>query len=153
MYKIHLTKFELLKQSMIKLLIFTSLLLLVNCHDRPMPEDCEEYDYSDCITLKPDFGLLIIKLTSSDTINPTIISVYKGYFEERNLIFSDTTTAYSLIYEMNLNEYYTVTAFYKTPEKDILAIDGDKIRLFEYPVCDSICYVVENAVIDLRINH
>ena len=116
-------------------------------------EDCENYDYYNCNTVEPFEGILEIELTINN-LNPRVpLVVFNGNFEDHDTAFVDTATTKFLEIHMPTNQYYSVLAKYKTSEKTIFAVDGDDITKKSENVCDSVCWILENGKIDVKLKY
>lgn len=127
------------------------LTLLLSCNRPVEPDDCTNYDYSNCNTVKPDFGDVIVFVTVNKTITEVPICVYKGKIDDSVIIFRDTLSMELERYELPVNEYYSVAASYNLDGRKITAISGGKLSMKGYPICDSICYVVKEPIINVRL--
>jgi hypothetical protein len=115
--------------------------------------DCEGYDYSGCQTTRPVKGTLVIKLTINEQ-NPAVhVKIFRGKFEQNDLIREDTLTDELWRPVLPVDEYYTVAAYYKAGGKTIIAIDGDKIKLKSAVKCDSTCYSVKDGKVDVKLKY
>lgn len=114
-------------------------------------DTCDEYSYSDCETEKPLTAPLKIDLTINEE-NPKIpLVVLDGKLEDSDTLLLDTAqTEYHEI-EVDPDRFYTVTARYKSGNKTIIAVDGDKINLQSYTHCDSTCWELRGGHINLRL--
>lgn len=113
--------------------------------------DCESYDYSGCNTVKPPEGKLGIKLTIN-VQNPAVrVKIFKGDFEDNNVIMDSILKTNSWDAGLPMNQYYSVAAYYKVDGKTVIAIDGDRIKLSSSVNCDSTCYTLKNGKADVRL--
>jgi hypothetical protein len=138
---------------MIKYLLTIMLLasLITSC-DKPYV-DCEYPDYSNCITEEPENGKIIIKL-SINALNKAIpVTIYNGRIENNVVYFTDTVYVSSKEYIVPANNYYSVKAVYKSGNTIINAIDGAYIEKKQYAVCDSICWVVKDVALNLKLKY
>jgi len=132
-------------------LILTFLFItLQSCYTHNV-DDCTQYDYSDCITKRPDSAIVRIKYTVS-RFHPSVpLQIFKGKIDNNLLIYSDTLTDGLLKILLPVNEYYSARVYYINPGDTIIAIDGDKLKLWKEHVCDSVCWSTNEPVIDLRL--
>ncbi|MBU0488147.1 MAG: hypothetical protein KKD31_09380 [Bacteroidetes bacterium] len=108
-------------------------------------------DYSDCQTSEPYEGLLHLSLTRNAE-NPNVpICIFRGKFENNDLIYTDTARVSVFSVFLPTDTYYTATAEYRTGVKKIIAIDGDEIRVSQYTICDSTCWNITEPTLDLRL--
>ncbi len=118
-----------------------------------MVDDCETYDFSDCELEEPEWGLVYVDVTINDE-NPKVPLVfYIGNIEENVIEWIDTAYYESYEIEMPLNEYYSVTATYKSGSKAILALDGERFETKKYHICDENCWVIRGGEYDLRLKY
>jgi len=133
----------------IKCILIILVLFLCSCKDQY--KDCTDSDYASCHTTQPTVGELKVELTIN-TENPAVpIYIYKGKIEEGSLQVLDT--AKSSVFKINLpvNEYYSVAAKYKSGGKIVFAVDGDKIKRKSSTMCDSTCWTVVNAKVNVKL--
>jgi len=141
----------MLQAKLISILLVFLILAGLSC-DRPAePEDCADYDYSDCNTTEPQSGKITLLVTVNKKITSVPVSVYKGQVDEGKLLLKDTLDAELKKYDMPVDEYYSVIAYYDINGRKIKAVSGGKLKLNVYPVCDSICYVLKEPVINVRL--
>jgi len=114
--------------------------------------DCTDVDYSNCNTNEPEVGNMNIKLTINNENTEVPISVYKGKYEDGVLVTSDTATSSKFVLSLPVNEYYSVTARYKSGDKIIFALDGDKIKKKKNILCDSTCWSVIDGNVNLKLS-
>ncbi len=127
--------------------------LLIACDkDRPLI-DCENPDYSNCITIEPFFGFLDVHLTFNDENTAIPLTIYLGKPEHDVVFFYDTIrTSQTITYELNADTYYSAKAEYRKGNKVIHAYDGGFMEKKSFKVCDSICWVVVDLDFDLKID-
>ena len=134
------------------LTVILGLVVLFSCEaessDLPNVEDCEHYDYKDCNATQPYEASMTINFSITSQNKEVVFEVYKGYVDDNNLFFRDTSTVASLSYYMPVNEYWSVLAIYHRDGKTIKVIDGGKIKVHSKKVCDSTCWSVDDLVLD-----
>ena len=111
------------------------------CTDAPL--DCDE--------VKPIEGNLFIQATINQK-NPKVpIAVFRGDFENNDLVLRDTLTIPSVNYTLPIIDMkYSVTALYIRNNGDtVLVIDDDDIEAVKDSYCDGDCYTVDDGHIDL----
>ncbi len=133
------------------LLVFSSMLLW-SCEQTVSEEDCETYNYYDCTTQEPYSAELKMKFSINKNVRWVAFAIYKGGFDENNVIVYDTAWDSSVIYDMPIPEYYSVRAIYKIDGKTIYTIDGIKMDKKSVQKCDSICWKEVNKELDLTIH-
>jgi hypothetical protein len=128
------------------------LFLILSCNDNSNNSvDCSTYNYSDCTTREPIDGRLYINL-SINSENPAVpITIYRGKLEDNNIITKNTVTTNKYDTLLPIDNYYTVTAKYKKGSATIIAVDGGKISKSKTKTCDSICWSVKTASIDVKL--
>jgi hypothetical protein len=127
------------------------ILVLFFCSCKDQNNDCTDTDYAGCNTTEPTDGELKVLLTINAE-NPAVpIYIYKGKIEEGALQVMDT--AESSVYRIKLpvNEYYSVAAKYKSGSKTIYAVDGDRIKKKSSAMCDSTCWSVVDAKVNVKL--
>ena len=116
--------------------------------------DCENYDYSSCNTIEPDEGELSIIVTKQTVNSMVPVSLYKGkYGVTATLIYSDTVSEVELKFNVMLNEDYYAIAKYESGGKAIYAIDGTYFKKVGQTTCDSTCWKIKGAEIDIRLKN
>lgn len=134
-------------------MILFCLIILQSCERTfvSTPEDCMNYDYSDCNTSEPAVVPMNIKLTINWE-NPQVpITIYKGKLESRDTILSDTTGSSSYIALLKPDNYYTVEARYISGNNIIYAIDGDNVKKIRNQICDSVCWTVQEGNVNVEL--
>jgi hypothetical protein len=108
---------------------------------------------ADCVTHKPDLGTLTVKLTINDA-NPRVpLALYRGDFEEGDLVLRDTLSTAIAVYDLPVDQYYSVTARYITGRDTTLAIDGASIDTESTEYRNATCWDVTDAEVDIRLVH
>ena len=140
----------------LSILITVFLLLLFSCKqassDLPNVQDCENYYYEDCNTIEPIEGSVHLKFSINQKIHSVIFDVYKGYVDEGNLFFSDTSYDSEVDYIMPVDQYYSVKAKYIINGVSLKVIDGGELRKTSKQVCDSTCWATNELKLDLSIH-
>ncbi len=137
-----------MKKNYIALLLI--LLIGINSCDKC---DMKSTDCSECYTIKPDTGELIIKLTINDE-NPKVpIVIYKNNIEDNDIEFTDTARSEDYYIDVPINKYYSVTARYKVNDKTIVAVDGDKIKTKKIYSCDELCWIIKGGYINVKLKY
>ena len=117
------------------------------------PEDwIFEVNCNDCYGYEPDSASLIVRLTINAENDSVPLTFYKGAFEEGNVDWLDTATTDELYLKSEIYSEYTVVATYRSGDKTIKAIDGDKMHLYNAAdECGSPCYIVKGGIFDVRL--
>jgi hypothetical protein len=107
---------------------------------------------SECTSFEPDSADLKM-LVTINAENPKVpLVVYKGKVEEGNVEWIDTTNNETLYLYVQMNQFYSVVAKYKSGIRTIYAVDGDKITTRnETDNCNEDCYIVTNNELDIRL--
>lgn len=115
--------------------------------NRGMVVDCAECYYNE-----PDSGDLIVYLSINGE-NPKVpIIVYKDQVDDGRIEYIDTAFSSPYYLYVALGEYYSVEAEYKSGDRIIYAVDGDKITSrFVTETCEFDCYVISGGVIDAEL--
>ncbi|HOV11664.1 MAG TPA: hypothetical protein PLT47_01725 [Bacteroidales bacterium] len=135
------------------LTILSCLCLCLSCESNYIsnPEDCLNYDYSDCNTTEPSVVPLHIKLTINGE-NPSVpLTIFKGKLENNNIIASDTATSSSYTIWLAPDNYYTVEARYRSGNDIIYAFDGDNVKKIRNQVCDSVCWTYQEGNVNVEL--
>lgn len=132
--------------------VFILISFLTGC-DKPIVQDCENYDFSDCDLDEPEWGFLIIDVTINDENTKVPIVIYKGYMEDNIIEWEDTATTSKYEIDVSLNQYYSVVATYKSGDKTILAVDGDYFEKKRVKVCDERCWIIKGGEYNLELKY
>ncbi len=132
-------------------ILFLLCMFISSC-DKPYV-DCEYPDYSNCITVEPENGKLNLKITINDENKKVPMSIYYGNFEHNVICITDTLEVPQTTYTLPADVYYSVKAEYKSGNKTIYAIDGGFLEKKSYHVCDSICWVVKDIDLNLKLKY
>jgi hypothetical protein len=120
------------------------------------PEEWQTIDCSECYAVKPEFAEVNVKLSISN-LNPyVVINVYSGRFEEEILVLSDTTRNETWSAFLAVDEYYSITATYKSQNNyfNVTAIDGGMVRSQRVRgTCDDPCWVVRGNNFNVRLKY
>lgn len=124
--------------------------LFSSCNDISDDENCA---YEDCTTFYPTHGTLTVKVNFDANNNTIPIRIYSGYYDTGELIREDTLYAEKKDFVLPSGVYYTVAAKYKTSGSDIVVIDGEKIDVNSRKECDSTCYSVTDATVNVKLQY
>lgn len=113
--------------------------------------DCETYDYSDCITQAPGIGELEVNVNFPDGQTRIPIVILRGQYPSQDTILLDTLERPSWKYSFPVSYDYSVVAEYYRDGQKISAVDGDDIRQKSYNVCDSVCWEVKDAKVNVAL--
>lgn len=136
-------------------IVLTGLILIagVSCN----PEEWEAIDCSECYAERPSTAEINVRLTINN-INPVVtINVYRGRIEEEIIEFSETARSETWNLVLPADQYYTVTATYRSHNQEIsnvIAIDGNFVRTKRVrSVCDAPCWVVQGNNFNVRLKY
>jgi len=135
------------------LVFILNLIILNSCEQSfvSSPEDCLNYDYSDCNTKEPFLVPLNIKLTINDE-NPRVpLIIYKGKLDDNNIVIKDSVTLESYSVMLDPDNYYTVKARYISGNDVIYAVGGDNVKKIRNQVCDSICWTTQEGNVNVKL--
>lgn len=123
---------------------------MASCRDNYYVEDCNNYNYSDCNTTEPSLAGLNIKLTINAQNPEVLIEIFKGKYEENNLVYSELVNVekFSVLLPPS---YYSVRATYRKGNETVYAIDGDKCKINYTQVCDSLCWDTDEGYLNLEL--
>ncbi len=111
-----------------------------SCKEKIFTSDvnCDE-----CYEIKPDSADIIVHVTLNDE-NPVVpLVVYRGPVDDNNIEYTDTAYGTTYYLYVPVDAEYSVKAKYKSGDKTIYAIDGDKIKLKHVSdACSSDCWVI-----------
>lgn len=131
------------------ILVFT-LAFAQSC--RSKYEDCTQLDYDDCFTERPEAGLVRILLTINEE-NPEVhVECYFGDYEKGDFFWEDDFRKTSINEYLDVETDLSFIAFYKSGNDSIIAVDGGRVDVFSYQMCEYRCYDVRVLEIDLRID-
>ena len=78
--------------------------------------------------------------------------IYKGKIEDQVIDYIDTAINPDYYLWVKVDEYYSVEAKYKSGNKTIIAVDGDKIKTKKNSSeCDETCYWIKGGYINVRL--
>jgi hypothetical protein len=128
------------------------LFTVISCN----PEEWQTVDCSECYTEKPEFAEINVKLSISNLNPSVVVRVYSGRFEEEKLILSDTTNNETWTAILPADEYYSITATYKSQNNyfNVTAIDGGMVRTQRIRgTCDEPCWVTKGNNFNLKLKY
>lgn len=122
---------------------------------------CENIDWKklnnpciDCYNIKPEEGLLEIKMTIDEKNNGIPLVIYRGDFENNELEWADTSYEAKYDIWVPVNKYYSVRAEYVKGNDTIYVFDGDNVRIIkESTECDEVCWRAKDGEIDIRLKY
>jgi hypothetical protein len=121
----------------------------------PVVCNCNDDDLGfaplDCQTSKPVDGAFFIKLSINSQNQKVPITVFRGNFEDNNVVLYDTLSSTTVSYTLSVDEYYTVTARYLRGQDTILVIDADRITTDQTDYKDRSCWDVSDGNVDVRL--
>lgn len=136
---------RIVKLGLIFILIIGS---FMSCEDnRGVFVDC-----SECYSVEPDSGDLIIYLTLESPNLKVPLTIYKGQVDDNQIEYRVTAQSSPFYVYVDLNEFYSVKAEYTSGNRTIYAVDGDKIKTkFVTETCDYDCWVITGGIINAEL--
>jgi hypothetical protein len=131
-------------------LLLAALLIISSCKDKL--EDCTQEDYDNCNTQKPQFGKVTVRLTINTENPDVILKIYQGNFEDANIVLEQSTSSRYITEFLKVDTYYSFAVKYKRGRENITAVDGGKIKLKSYKMCEYRCYEAVTLDIDLTVD-
>lgn len=140
-----------------KLPLITGFLLLglLSCGDEYFFGDV---DCDECYTPEPNFGPVTITVSLNSENDSIPVRIFKGKYQDsfRNdldkAFILDTLTETNTIYDLDVNEYYSVTAEYNSNGKKTIVVDGDKLKKYKVSdTCEDICWIFRGGEIDVSL--
>ena len=111
-----------------------------------------DVDCNECYTEKPDSVDLIIEVTLSGEYPEVPIVVYRGEIEDNQVEYTDTVYENPYYLYVQADRQYSVKAKYEKENKTLYVVDGTKPKVLKVTdACDTECYVIEDADLDVRI--
>jgi len=136
-----------------KLYFIVLLVILLGCNKSPNI-DCENPDYSSCITTEPVDGSLRIIVTKLNKNSRVPLTLYQGkYGAPEKIIFNDTVCIVDTSFFLPLNYNYYAIAKYINNGKTTYAVDGDFFQKYSKTECDSVCWSIKGDEIDVRLKY
>lgn len=116
--------------------------------------DCDE-----CFIDKPDSADLVVYITINEENQRVPLEFYKGDIEEGNLDWRDTADSDILYLYSEIDEYYSIKAYYKQGTQTLIATDGSKLkRALVSDLCTDAsnevtvdCWIIKDGILDVRI--
>lgn len=134
----------------ISILLVFFLVFAQSC--RSKYEDCTQQDYNDCFTERPAAGLVRILLTINEE-NPEVhVECYFGDYEDGDFFWEDDFSSITNNEYLDVETDLSFIAFYKSGNDSIIAVDGGRVDVISYQMCEYRCYDVRVLEIDLRID-
>ena len=134
------------------LLIFFVLILIIKI------TGCEPEDWnptincSDCRSYKPDSADLIINVTIDSQNDSVPLTFYKGKIEDNIVDWRDTATTEEFYLYSEVKQEYTVKATYKSGSETIIAVDSDRMKIYNAEEeCGYPCYTIKGGIFNLRL--
>ena len=144
----------------LRFVLFFSLLLSGLCffngcdelmNDENSDDDCDPKP-ADCRETKYSYGYLNINLTINQKNHSVPIRIFRGDFDNNDLLLDTIVTVNTFSYRLPTEEYYSVVARYIQNDGDtVLAVDADDIENDSDSYCEGDCYKLDNGSIDLKL--
>lgn len=137
-----------------RFLVLTLLLFLplVFSDCKGKDENCTENDYNDCITTRPDSGYAEVSITHNFQNKNVEVRLYQGNFEDGRLVWEKSYSKTNTTELLDVENYYSFTATYVVGEDTIVAVDGGRVKVISYNMCELTCYEARTLNIDLTID-
>jgi len=135
------------KYRLIQLIILLPILL--TCESKWFVDgvNCET-----CYTDKFTSAELEVRLSTQEQQDYTILEIFYGNLPDGELWLMDTVQDERVYLWVDVNKEYAARATYVYPNKQVIAIDGTKLRRrVVYDHCYETCYIVEDNIIDLKL--
>lgn len=122
--------------------------IMVGCQT---DDECETAPFG-CLQTAPGKGHLHVQLTIN-AANPSVpVKVFRGDFENNDLVEDTVVTGSRISFELPVDQYYSVVAEYLQADGDtVFAIDGDDIQVDENDYCEGTCFEVDDGRIDVEL--
>jgi hypothetical protein len=133
------------------LLVFQLLIFSISC-ERDVPSKLAGVDCNDCDNVRPEEGKLLVTLTINDE-NPYVpLVIYRGNIEDNNIEYVDTSYSTDYWVIVPVDNYYSITAEYKSGDKTIFAVDGDEFKIkYTDTDCSYPCYYFYGGYYDVQL--
>ncbi len=115
------------------------------------PDDCESYDYSNCVTTEPMLTSATLYFSINNEIQKVPFTIYLGKIEDNNVLFRDTAYNSRVYYDLNFT-IYSVKAEYRLQGKTVYVVDGAEAEKWSNNICDSTCWGWDTLVFDLMLH-
>jgi len=109
------------------------------------------YAPSDCVRSKPSTGALKVRCTINEDFPFVPITIYLGDFEENQVMLTDSLDVPIGLYELPVDEYYSVAAEYRSEEDTLVVLRGDRISARSTKYDDATCWSVDGGEVDCRL--
>jgi len=135
------------------LLVFQLLIFSISC-ERDVPSKLAGVDCNDCDNVRPEEGKLLVTLTINDE-NPYVpLVIYRGNIEDNNIEYVDTSYSTDYWVIVPVDNYYSITAEYKSGDKTIFAVDGDEFKIkYTDTDCSYPCYYFYGGYYDVQLKN
>lgn len=130
-----------------KIFLLVFLFIFLGCKSKY--EDCTEDDYKACNTYRPVTGEVRIQVTINNENPEVTILAFEGDFEDGNLVWEKVVRQPRYTVIMSTDKKYSFTTTYKKDIKSIVAVDGGKLKVSSYTMCEYTCYETNLLEIDL----
>ena len=138
----------------LSLLVLWGLFTYSGCNnDDDCDPDTEFYPPSGCDTDYPLYGDLSVRLSINEENPEVVLEIYRDSYEQGEFVLRDTVNTESVSYSLELDEYYSVAAFYKQGRNTIVALDGDRIKRKENQECGWTCYSIRSKTVNVRLKN
>lgn len=143
-----------MKYPLLYILLIIQLLLISSACERDVPPKLRTVDCIDCFQDRPEWGPLNVKLTINNENKFIPLVIYIGNIEDNNIEWIDTSYSADYWVEVPVNNYYSISAEYKSGDKTIFAVDGDDFKLkYTESNCDQPCYYFYGGYYDNQLKN
>lgn len=112
---------------------------------------CEDLFNQDCLSNEPDWTEVNFKFTTGG-LNDTILMVlYRGDTDNEDVIDSFSIWGDEFAWELEVNQYYSAKAFYKTIDGEVIVVDGTEPQTVNNADEYGDCWKVRNDEIILQL--
>lgn len=135
------------------LLIIQLLLISMGC-EREVPGKLVAIDCGDCDEVRPEEGKLLVTLTINDE-NPFVpLVIYRGNIEDNLIEYVDTSYSPDYWVRVPVNNYYSISAEYKSGNRTIYVVDGDDFKIkYTESACNYPCYYYYGGYYDNQLRN
>lgn len=114
-------------------------------------DNCTQWDYNRCKTEKPSDGTILIKLTVNSQYPNVEVKLFDGDFEKNILLLTSNATHKQQLYTMPHSQNYSATATYIKGQDTLVVVNGGRLKVESYQMCELTCYEAGELILDLRL--
>ena len=136
------------------IILLVNMLLISGCREGYITvDDCYNYDYSDCITMKYSTSFIYMNFSLNDENDNIPYTLYEGSVDNGEVLLQDTAFKENITLEGSFDIPYSVKAEYLVNGEKIYVIDGGTAIRWDQEVCDSTCWHYEDIELDLKLDN